>query len=86
MPRISAFYGIVITMNWREHLPPHLHARYSGSRASIALGSGEVLGGRLPKRALRLVREWAQLHDPELQANWARAQGELPLEGVEPLR
>lgn len=86
VPRISAFYGIVISMNWREHLPPHFHARYSGSRAAIALGSGEVLRGWLPGRALRLVREWAEVHQPELRANWARAQNELPLELIEPLR
>ena len=28
MPRISAFYGIVITMYYRDHDPPHFHAAY----------------------------------------------------------
>jgi hypothetical protein len=23
MPRVCAFYGIVITMYWRDHPPPH---------------------------------------------------------------
>src|SRR2546423_5822976 len=29
MPGISAFYGIVITMYWRDHPPPHFHATYA---------------------------------------------------------
>jgi phosphomannomutase len=28
VPRISAFYGIVIAMYFDEHPPPHFHARY----------------------------------------------------------
>ena len=28
MPEISRFYGIVITMYWNDHNPPHFHARY----------------------------------------------------------
>ena len=86
MPRISAFYGIVITMYWREqhHPVPHFHAQYAGQQASIAL-DGAVLGGSLPTRALRLVREWAALHEAELLANWARAQALQPLEQIDPL-
>jgi len=26
VPRISAFYGIVIAMYYRDHAPPHFHA------------------------------------------------------------
>jgi phosphomannomutase len=32
MPRISAFYGIVIAMYFDDHGPPHFHARYGSSR------------------------------------------------------
>ncbi len=72
-------------MNWREHLPPHFHAYYAGAEASIAIGSGQVLHGRLPLRALRLVREWADRHDLELRENWSLAEKALPLRRVEPL-
>jgi uncharacterized protein DUF4160 len=57
MPRISAFYGIVIAMFYEEHGVPHFHARYAGERASIAIATLEVLAGSLPERALRLVRD-----------------------------
>jgi len=25
MPRLSAFYGLVIYMYWNDHAPPHFH-------------------------------------------------------------
>ena len=45
MPRLSAFYGIVIAMYHREHGLRHFHAVYAGQRASIALETLEVLDG-----------------------------------------
>jgi hypothetical protein len=41
MPEISRFYGIVITIYYDEHLPPHFHARYGEDRAAFLL-SGET--------------------------------------------
>lgn len=29
MPRLSAFYGIVISMYFADHNPPHFHAIYA---------------------------------------------------------
>jgi hypothetical protein len=86
MPRISTFYGIIITMYWRErdHPVPHFHASYSGHEASIAI-DGTILGGSLPPRALRLVQEWAQLHRDELLANWEQARDFQPLDPIPPL-
>ncbi|MHB1737190.1 MAG: DUF4160 domain-containing protein, partial [Acidithiobacillus sp.] len=37
MPEISRFYGIVLAMFWRDHLPPHFHAYYAGHEAEIGL-------------------------------------------------
>lgn len=85
MPRISAFYGIVITMYFRDHDPPHFHAVYGEHQAQIVISSLEPLFGELPPRALRLVREWAALHRPELEANWERARAREPLANIEPL-
>ena len=62
MPRISTFYGIVVTMYSNDHAPPHFHARYGEYEAQIAIGTGDPLAGQLPGRATRLVREWADLH------------------------
>jgi Domain of unknown function (DUF4160) len=65
MPTIAIFYGIVIQMYWREHGPPHIHAIYQGFEALVAIETGEVIGGRLPPRALRIVREWVLLRRAE---------------------
>lgn len=85
VPRISAFYGIVITMNWREHGPPHFHASYGGFQAAVAIEDGRVLWGKLPPRAYRLVHAWTQLRGDGLAANWKSAQALSPLHRIEPL-
>ena len=85
MPRISAFYGIVIGMFYRDHPPPHFHAVYADNEAKFDLSTLELIDGGLPPRALRLVREWAQLHRSELAADWDLAVQRLPLRRIEPL-
>lgn len=85
MPRVSEFYGIVIYMYRPDHPPAHFHARYGEDIAQIALGSLEVLHGGLPARALRLVREWAELHAAELERDWELAQALEPLIAIAPL-
>jgi hypothetical protein len=85
MPRISAFYGIIVTMYSSDHAPPHFHARYGEYEAKIAIATGDPLAGQLPVRALRLVREWADQHKDELQANWDCAQARMPLASIDPL-
>ena len=85
MPRISAFYGIVIAMFYADHPPPHFHARYGEFEAQVLILTGEILNGALPRRAEALVREWAQLHREELEADWELAQQEQPLVTIEPL-
>lgn len=85
MPRLAAFYGIVIWMYRPDHPPPHLHAQYGEHVAQIELGTMRVINGSLPPRALRLVRQWARRHPQELAENWDRAQALEPLVAIEPL-
>ncbi len=85
MPRLATFYGIVIYMYRPDHPPPHFHAQYGEHVAQIEIGTGRVLAGSLPTRALRLVQEWTELHPDELAENWALAQALEPLVSIEPL-
>ena len=85
MPRISEFYGIGIEMFFGDHAPPHFHARYGGDEALIIIATGEVYAGSLPRRALRLVREWTDERRDELEADWALAESLKPLQWIEPL-
>ena len=53
-----------------EHNPSHIHAYYGGYNAIITIATGEILEGDLPNNALKLVREWLNLHRDELQQMW----------------
>jgi hypothetical protein len=57
MPTISTFFGILIRMYFRDHPPPHFQASYNEFEANIAIQTGEVIDGRLPATASRLVKE-----------------------------
>jgi len=85
VPELSRFYGIVISMYYSEHSPPHFHAKYGEEQASLRIDNGEILDGNLGRRALRLVREWRALHRAELQDEWMRARAREPLNKIEPL-
>lgn len=74
MPEISRFFGIVIFMYFDEHDPPHFHAKYGEERALISIHELKVLEGKLPRRALSLVLEWAHEHRDELLQNWISLQ------------
>jgi len=82
MPVISMFYGIIIRLyliDNRSHNLPHIHARYAEFEASVSIAEGELLAGSLPRKQLRLVQAWIELHKDELMADWELAiQGENP--------
>jgi len=57
-------------MYFNDHGPPHFHVQYSEYRATVAIETAAVAEGELPPRVAGLVVEWANLHRPELMANW----------------
>ena len=85
MPELSRFFGIVIGIFHREHGRPHFHAVYGGSKAVIDIESGELISGKLPKRALALVMEWHGQHKAERKENWESARQHKPLKKIAPL-
>lgn len=85
MPTISAFFGIIIQMFWREHAPPHFHAIYAEYEAEIDIRTLEVLRGDLPRRALAMVLEWAVQHRAELMEDWNLCQARQSPKKIEPL-
>ncbi|MBX3573939.1 MAG: DUF4160 domain-containing protein [Mesorhizobium sp.] len=82
MPTISIFFGVVVQMYWNDHNPPHFHAFYQGSRALIAIGTGEIIAGSLPPGVRRILRDWTLLHHAELMANWERGMLQEPFQSV----
>jgi hypothetical protein len=85
MPEISRFYGIIISMFYEDHNPPHFHARYASEKITIKIEDLSLLSGHLPPRALGLVIEWASLHREELLRNWDLAAENQVLNRIDPL-
>jgi len=86
MPEISRFFGIIIRMYYNDHAPPHVHAEYQGEKVLLDF-SGNILRGGLGSRtALRLVREWIDLHETELKEDWGLARAGTGLLPIEPLK
>jgi len=85
VPEISRFFGIIVTMYYNEHPPPHFHVRYGEQKALVGIESLTTFEGRLTPRALGLVIEWAAAHQDELTENWNLARLEEPLNKIAPL-
>ena len=85
MPEISRFYGIVISMYYDDHNPPHFHARYGENKAVIEISSLRVLEGKLPHRVLGLIAAWASQHQSALMDNWNATISDMPTDKIPPL-
>ena len=68
-----------------DHNPPHFHVWYDDYQAEITIKDG-VVTGSLPRRALRLVYEWLDLHRDELMENWERLSNSEAAKKIEPLQ
>ncbi len=89
MPTISMFYGIIIYMfcfDNRKHHLPHIHAHYGEHSAVLSIDEGEVMEGELPKRKLKLVQAWIEIHKEDLLADWKLAIDGQQLFKIDPLK
>ena len=87
MPIISQFYGIVISMFFREpekHHKPHIHARYNGMKASYDLESNRMSGDMPPKQD-KLIQAWIHIHKEELNSLWTLMREENKYFKIKPL-
>lgn len=73
MPVLCRFMGVTIFMFWKDHNPPHFHARYGEYLAALDF-EGNVIMGNLPPRVLSMIQEWTSIHLEELKNNWVRMQ------------
>ena len=85
MPEICRFFGIIIRMHYDDHNPPHIHAEYQGRKVLLDF-RGNILRGDIESRtALRLIREWIDLHISELQEDWNLARAGKEIKKIAPL-
>jgi hypothetical protein len=75
MSTIAMFFGIIIRMylGRKEHNPPHFHAYYQDFKGIFDISSCEMIEGNLPKRQIKLIEAWAELHKDELLGDWELA-------------
>ena len=85
MPELSRFLGMVISIYFDDHNPPHFHVLYNEYEVLIAINDLTVLKGSLPSRVLGLAMEWANLHKAELLENWNMVQKDGKFFKIEPL-
>jgi hypothetical protein len=86
MPEISRFFGIIVSMYFADHAPPHFHVRYADQKAVIRIADLALLEGTLSPRALGLVCEWALMHREQLMSNWEKASHNMAIEKIDPLQ
>lgn len=85
MPEISRFLGIIIRMFYDDHNPPHVNAEYASGKVLLDF-QGNILRGELGSRAaLRLVREWIDIHTAELMEDWELARSGKEMKKITPL-
>lgn len=70
MPKVAEFAGIVITMYFGDHNPPHFHATYGDDSAAITIDAHAVLAGWLPGKELKKTLAWAAANAAMLMAKW----------------
>lgn len=85
MPEISRFLGIVITMYFNDHMPPHFHAEYNNQEAAFEIKTLSKIAGYLPPRITGFVIEWASQHQKELMDNWNLLNSQGTFEKIQPL-
>ena len=85
MPVLSMFYGIIISMFYKDHNPPHIHIQYAEYNAIVDF-NGDILEGELPGKQRKLMEAWIVLHQDELYANWQLAKDKQTLFKIDPLK
>ncbi len=85
MLELSRFFGIIIAMFGDDHNPPHFHVRYGDQEAIITIKDG-IVKGELPRKVLKDVFKWMDLHQGELSENWQRLQNGKDIVKIEPLK
>ncbi len=88
MSTISMFYGIIIRMYFApdEHNPPHFHAFYQGTKATVDIRTCEIIQSNMPSKQNKMILAWAELRHDELLANWELCQNQEKPFNIEPLR
>lgn len=85
MPEICRFFGIIIRMFYEDHNPPHIHAEFQGNKALVDFNGNVIKGDMGSRTALRLLREWIDIHAGDLHQDWELARAGEQIRPIQPL-
>ena len=63
---------------------PNFHARYQEQEVLVEIEAG-IIQGKMSRRALQMIFEWAEKYQQELLKNWELARERKPLLSIPPL-
>jgi len=89
MAIIAMFYGIIVSMYYldnKRHHVPHIHVKYQGQDAVIAIPDGKILEGDMKSNKMKLIQAWIEIHQDELMADWELAASGETVFKIEPLK
>jgi len=89
MPVVSAFYGLIIYLYYKDnmkHHKAHIHVWYQENEVVLSVPEGEILEGFIPANKMKLVLAWMEIHKEELIANWKLAVEGEQIFKIDPLR
>ena len=72
-------------MYYKDHPPPHFHAKYQDQTGVFTIADLKLIEGNLPWRVISLVLEWAFEHREALMEDWELAMAKKPLRKIPPL-
>ena len=76
---------VTLVRNIQYRHQPHIHAKYAEFEAAIGIEDGDIFSGDIPRKQLRLVQAWIELHRDELMADWELAVSGETLYKIAPL-
>lgn len=74
MPAISTFERMAIYLYPNDHPPAHIHVKYGGKDAQVAISDGSLIKGTLPSSKHKKLKKWLNLRQPEINEAYKRAQ------------
>ena len=69
-------------MYYNDHAPPHLHAEYQDYQGMFDIRTGSKIGGNIPTKAEKLVRNWIADYRKELIEVWELMRAGKPFKRI----
>ncbi len=75
MPVIQRFAHCVVRINLKDHAPPHFHvAMNDGREVWVRIDNTEIIHGKVARREVADVLDWAESHREFLAAKFKELQ------------